>query len=193
MASSRSDEWGTWVARLWLLERRSPPSSSKILMLKIFGTTPDVIAWCDRSCTVTLRRVTCEKEAPGSDGDTSGVSAMGTLMLKSVRTLSAGSGDPIGLNSKCSRRIDMLQPRSEEATNIGNGIGAATSGASGIRGRIECCDRAPPSARMRRCNADSEGPTGLGAPKSCPESSAGANGTDPSRDLSRVHGAYQQW
>ncbi|GMN61934.1 hypothetical protein TIFTF001_031018 [Ficus carica] len=36
------------------------------------------------TCTVTLRLITCKMEAPQSDRDTSGVSATGTLMLKSV-------------------------------------------------------------------------------------------------------------
>ncbi|GMN49570.1 hypothetical protein TIFTF001_018745 [Ficus carica] len=53
-------------------------------MPKIFGTTPDVIAWSDRSCTVTLRQVICKREAPQSDGNTGGVSVIGSLMLKSV-------------------------------------------------------------------------------------------------------------
>ncbi|GMN40332.1 hypothetical protein TIFTF001_009556 [Ficus carica] len=56
-------------------------------MPKISGTTSDVIAWSDQSCTVTLRRVTCKREAPRSDGDTGGVSATGTSILKSVRVL----------------------------------------------------------------------------------------------------------
>ncbi|GMN56189.1 hypothetical protein TIFTF001_025308 [Ficus carica] len=42
------------------------------------------------SCAATLRWVTCKREAPQSDGDTDGVSATGTLMLKSV--FPAGSG-----------------------------------------------------------------------------------------------------
>ncbi|GMN49356.1 hypothetical protein TIFTF001_018530 [Ficus carica] len=53
-------------------------------MSKIFDTTPDEIAWFDRSCTVTLRPVTCKREAPRSDGDTGRVFATGTLILKSV-------------------------------------------------------------------------------------------------------------
>ncbi|GMN31989.1 hypothetical protein TIFTF001_003491 [Ficus carica] len=39
------------------------------------------------TCTVALRWVTCKREAPRSDGDTGGVSAMGTPMLKSVKAL----------------------------------------------------------------------------------------------------------
>ncbi|GMN60406.1 hypothetical protein TIFTF001_029518 [Ficus carica] len=51
---------------------------------------------------------------------------------------------------------------------ICDGIGAATSGASGVGQRIECCDRAPPLAPTGRCNADNEGPTEIGALRSCP-------------------------
>ncbi|GMN66625.1 hypothetical protein TIFTF001_035684 [Ficus carica] len=56
-------------------------------MSKIFNTTPDVVVRRGRPCTVSLHLVTCKKEAPQSDGDTSGVSANGTLMLKSVVVL----------------------------------------------------------------------------------------------------------
>ncbi|GMN42446.1 hypothetical protein TIFTF001_011658 [Ficus carica] len=42
------------------------------------------------SCTVTLRRVTCKREALRSDGDTGGVSATSTPILKSE--FPAGSG-----------------------------------------------------------------------------------------------------
>ncbi|GMN46543.1 hypothetical protein TIFTF001_015730 [Ficus carica] len=62
------------------------------LMPKIYSTTPDMIAWSDRSCTVTLRRVTYKREAPRSDGDTGGVSATRTSMLKSMRAFPASSG-----------------------------------------------------------------------------------------------------
>ncbi|GMN67085.1 hypothetical protein TIFTF001_036161 [Ficus carica] len=87
----------------------------------------------------------------------------------------------------------MLQPQSKQAANIGDGIGTATYGASGVRRRIDCCDRALPSARTGQCDADSEGPNGLGPLRSCPESYAPANGTGLGRDLSKVHDAYQQW
>ncbi|GMN60402.1 hypothetical protein TIFTF001_029517 [Ficus carica] len=60
------------------------------------------------------------------------------------------SDDLIGLNSKCSRRVDMLQPQSEQVVGIGDGIGVATGGALGVRWRIECYDRAPLSARTGR-------------------------------------------
>ncbi|GMN60808.1 hypothetical protein TIFTF001_029906 [Ficus carica] len=39
------------------------------------------------TCTVTLRWVTCKRDAPRSDGDASGVSATDTPMLKSAREL----------------------------------------------------------------------------------------------------------
>ncbi|GMN46077.1 hypothetical protein TIFTF001_015261 [Ficus carica] len=51
-------------------------------MPKISGTTSDVIARSDRSCIVTLWRVTCKREAPRSDGDTGGASVIDTRMLK---------------------------------------------------------------------------------------------------------------
>ncbi|GMN32385.1 hypothetical protein TIFTF001_003653 [Ficus carica] len=53
------------------------------------------------------------------------------------------SGDPIGLNSECSRWVDTLQCRhkwapcqSERAVDIDDGIGPVTSGVSGVRRRI---------------------------------------------------------
>ncbi|GMN23325.1 hypothetical protein TIFTF001_000079 [Ficus carica] len=131
-------------------------------MPKISGTTPDVIALSDQSCTVTLRLVTCKREVPRSNGDTGGVSATSTPILKSVMTLMSKwkgrvltmnycpylnrwanplfidvirglgcSGDPIRLNSECSRRC-----QSEQAANIGDGTGVVTSGALGVRQRI---------------------------------------------------------
>ncbi|GMN48234.1 hypothetical protein TIFTF001_017418 [Ficus carica] len=53
-------------------------------MPKISGTTLNVVARLGQSCTVTMHLVTCKKEVPRSDGDTSGVSAKSTPMLKSV-------------------------------------------------------------------------------------------------------------
>ncbi|GMN45360.1 hypothetical protein TIFTF001_014555 [Ficus carica] len=162
-------------------------------MPKISGTTPDVIAWPDRSCTVTLRRVTYKREAPRSDGDTGGVSVTSTPILKrSSRT--GYSGDSIGLNSEFSRQVDMLQVHKHRVSNrpIPRVHGTTTSGASGVGRQIECCDRVPPSARTGRCDADSEGPTELVALRSCQGSSVRANGTSPGRALSGVHNGYRQ-
>ncbi|GMN69284.1 hypothetical protein TIFTF001_038339 [Ficus carica] len=138
MALSRSGERGTWVVRLWLLERRGPPSSTKMLMSKISHKTPNVIVWYDWSCIVALRRVTHKREAPRSDGDTRGVSAKGTLMLKPV-TFSANSGDPIGLNSECSRYSNKWLVRCQVAD-------------------CDCCIRTRLSDPTGRCDTDSEGP-----------------------------------
>ncbi|GMN59818.1 hypothetical protein TIFTF001_028903 [Ficus carica] len=54
------------------------------------------------------------------------------------------SGDSIGLNSECSRRVDMLQASAgtsrhspnEQAVDIGDGTGAATGGVSSVRWRL---------------------------------------------------------
>ncbi|GMN52747.1 hypothetical protein TIFTF001_021889 [Ficus carica] len=46
------------------------------------------------------------------------------------------SGDPIGLNTECFRRVDTPQCQFELATDIDNGTGAVTSGVSGVRRRI---------------------------------------------------------
>ncbi|GMN43026.1 hypothetical protein TIFTF001_012238 [Ficus carica] len=46
------------------------------------------------------------------------------------------SGDPIGLNSECSRRVDTLQCQSKQAADIGDVIGAITSGMSSVKLRI---------------------------------------------------------
>ncbi|GMN47366.1 hypothetical protein TIFTF001_016542 [Ficus carica] len=59
-------------------------------------------------------------EVPSSDGDTGGVSVMGTSMLKSVT------------------------PQSKQAAEVSDEIRAVTGYASDVRRQIECCDRAPP-------------------------------------------------
>ncbi|GMN44251.1 hypothetical protein TIFTF001_013463 [Ficus carica] len=51
-------------------------------------------------------------------------------------TLSAGSGDPIRLNSEFSRQVDTLQCQSEQAADIGDEIGVVTSGVSSVRRQI---------------------------------------------------------
>ncbi|GMN60299.1 hypothetical protein TIFTF001_029389 [Ficus carica] len=70
-------------------------------MPKFFGTTLDVIAWPDQSCKVTLRRVTCKREAPRSDADTGGVSVIGITMLKSVRVLMSKWRDRVLTRKNC--------------------------------------------------------------------------------------------
>lgn len=55
-----------------------------LLMSKIFDTIPDGITWRDLPCIVVLRLVAYKREAPGSKEDISGVSAKGTMMLKSA-------------------------------------------------------------------------------------------------------------
>ncbi|GMN29530.1 hypothetical protein TIFTF001_002463 [Ficus carica] len=190
-----------------------------MLMSNISGITPDVIAWLDRSCTVTLRRVTCKREAPRSDGDIGGVSVTGTPMLKSVMALRSKwrgrvlarnycpylnrwadplfidvlrglgcSGDLIGLNSECSQQVDMLQVYRHRVSNRPM---LRVHGLQWDR-RIECCDRAPPSACTGRCEANNEGPTELVALRSCHGSSVRANDTGPGCILSGVHGRYRQ-
>ncbi|GMN58629.1 hypothetical protein TIFTF001_027730 [Ficus carica] len=111
----------------------------------------------------------------GSPAKGKHLEVIGTLvgcLPRALRCLNVHHG--LGLDFECSRQIDMLQPQSEQAGNIVDGIGAATGEASGVRGRIECCDRAPPSAWTGQCDADNKGPTSLGAPRSCPKSSARA-------------------
>ncbi|GMN20356.1 hypothetical protein TIFTF001_045322 [Ficus carica] len=121
----------------------------QLLIPKIYGTTPNVVVRLDRSYIVTLHLVTCKKETPRSDGDTSRVSVKDTPMLKSIMLLVnvlSGLGyscDSIELNSESSRRVDMLQ--SEWATNIGDGTSAITGGMSGVKRGIvsvvpgHCC------------------------------------------------------
>ncbi|GMN35075.1 hypothetical protein TIFTF001_005060 [Ficus carica] len=64
---------------------------------------------------VTLRLVARKREVPRSKEDTSGVSAKGTPILKSVMAItsvsyrSGYSGDPDRLYYKWSRRVDMLR------------------------------------------------------------------------------------
>ncbi|GMN66982.1 hypothetical protein TIFTF001_036050 [Ficus carica] len=87
MALSQSGELGTWVVRMLLLESRRPSFSAKMLMPKISGTTPKMIARCGRPCTVTLYLVVCKREAARNNGDTGQVSATGTPMLKLAMTL----------------------------------------------------------------------------------------------------------
>ncbi|GMN61498.1 hypothetical protein TIFTF001_030585 [Ficus carica] len=84
----------------------------------------------ERGWGVTLRLVTYKREAPRSDGDTSGMSVTGTPILKSVMVL-----------------MSKQEPQSELAAKVGDGIGTAVGYASDVRRRIECCDRAPPQAR----------------------------------------------
>ncbi|GMN54878.1 hypothetical protein TIFTF001_024004 [Ficus carica] len=69
-------------------------------------TTPNVIAWSDRSCTVSLRLVTCKREVPQSDGDIGGWDD--PLFINVPRGL-GHSGHPVGLNVECSRQGDMFQ------------------------------------------------------------------------------------
>ncbi|GMN35761.1 hypothetical protein TIFTF001_005516 [Ficus carica] len=130
-------------------------------MPKISGTTPDVIAWSDRSCTVTLRLVTCKREKH--------LKVMGTLvgyLSRAFRCLNAfrelgRSGDPIELNSECSQRVDMLQVHRHCVSNrrMLRVHGTIAGYASDVRRRIECCDMTPPSARAGQCRMDSGEPT----------------------------------
>ncbi|GMN37477.1 hypothetical protein TIFTF001_042644 [Ficus carica] len=72
---------------------------------------------------VAFRLVTCKREVLWSKEDTSGVSAKGTLMLKSVMALmsvpygSGYSGNPDGLCFEWSQRIYMLRAN-EHRTSI---------------------------------------------------------------------------
>ncbi|GMN18842.1 hypothetical protein TIFTF001_049865 [Ficus carica] len=68
-----------------------------LFMPKISGTTPDVIAWSDRSCTVTLR--------------------WADLLFIGVPCGLGCSGDPIGLDSECFRRVNMLQMHKYRTSN----------------------------------------------------------------------------
>ena len=81
-----------------------------MLMPKISGTTPDVIAWSDQSCTVILQQVTCKREAPQSDGDTGEVSAMGTPMLKSMMILMSKQRDRILARNNCPYLSEWIDP-----------------------------------------------------------------------------------
>ncbi|GMN59984.1 hypothetical protein TIFTF001_029075 [Ficus carica] len=106
-----------WLARPWL-------DSGRALGERVF------------TCTVTLPRVTCKREAPRSDGETGGVSATGITMLKLGH-----SGDPIRSTPWCSRQVDRLQARRRYVSNrpaprihgqvSGDTRGAATNHARG--------------------------------------------------------------
>ncbi|GMN27300.1 hypothetical protein TIFTF001_001591 [Ficus carica] len=63
----------------------------------------DGITRCDPPYTVVLRLLACKRESPWSKGDTNGVNAKSTPMLKF-----GGSGDPDGSYFEWSRRIDIL-------------------------------------------------------------------------------------
>ncbi|GMN51644.1 hypothetical protein TIFTF001_020798 [Ficus carica] len=106
-------------------------------MPKISGTTPDVTAWSNRSCTVTMRQVTCKREAPRSDEDIGGVSAMGTPMLNRVNPLAF----PMGRQASGTQAL--------QAAEVGDGTGVVEGYALDVRRWIECCDGAPPPARAR--------------------------------------------
>ncbi|GMN37496.1 hypothetical protein TIFTF001_042646 [Ficus carica] len=121
---------------------------------------------------VVILRLACKREAPRSNGDTSGVSATGTSMLKSVMVpmskqrdrvlarknypylngwvdhlfidVTRGPGrtdDSDGLNSECSRRVDMLQVvstcQSGQETGTGDRIGTVADSVSGVRRRVQ--------------------------------------------------------
>ncbi|GMN57058.1 hypothetical protein TIFTF001_026178 [Ficus carica] len=79
-------------------------------MSKISGTTPDVIVWSNRSCTITLRRVTYKREAPQSDGDIGMVSVTGTPMLKSVTVLMSKRRGRVLARKKCPYMREWVDP-----------------------------------------------------------------------------------
>ncbi|GMN30653.1 hypothetical protein TIFTF001_002901 [Ficus carica] len=85
-----------------------------MLMPKISDTTPDVIAWSDRSYIVTLWRFTCKREALRNDG----VGCLPwALRCLNVPCRLGHLGDPIGLNTECFRRGDMFQVRRHRMSN----------------------------------------------------------------------------
>ncbi|GMN61192.1 hypothetical protein TIFTF001_030276 [Ficus carica] len=156
-----------WLARLWV-------SCSRV------------------SGRVTLHLVTCKKKAHRSDGDTNGVFAKGTPMLKSVMILSfsAGSGDSIGLNSKCSRQVDMLQVHRHRTSNRPMPRVRGLMSRDTRAADCECCARILLSACTGRRDADSEGPTEQVALSSCLGSfvwDLRVNGMGPGRALSGVN------
>ncbi|GMN47573.1 hypothetical protein TIFTF001_016751 [Ficus carica] len=121
-------------------------------MPKIFGTTPDVVAWSDRSCTVTLRRVTCKKGKHLEVMRRPVGSATGTPMLKRSPRARAfgwpGWVDPLVFpTGRQASGAQALQPQSEQATEVGDVIGTIAGHASDVRRWIECCDRVSPPAQ----------------------------------------------
>ncbi|GMN41821.1 hypothetical protein TIFTF001_011047 [Ficus carica] len=80
-------------------------------MSKISGTTSDVIARTKLDSHSYSAAVHLKMEASQSDGDTSGVSAMGTPMFKSVTVL-------------MSKQRSRVLPQSEQAAEVDDGIGA---------------------------------------------------------------------
>ncbi|GMN27915.1 hypothetical protein TIFTF001_049407 [Ficus carica] len=102
-------------------------------MPKISGTTPDVIVLSDRSCTVIPRLVTCKRKIPRSNGDTGGVSATGTPILKrSPRARAFGRPGRVELRVlPVGRHVSGAQ--SERAAGISDETGAVIGGVSGVR------------------------------------------------------------
>ena len=60
------------------------PKLCIIVYAKTYNTTPDVITRRNQPYVVVLCLIICKRETPRSKGDTSGVSAKGTSILKSV-------------------------------------------------------------------------------------------------------------